>query len=160
MPENTHTTTSTSNVWHNTSTHTSISQSSRDNPTHAETSSQSQPQMTTPDNITISTQNCGGMRGEYHRRYGPKTSVLRKILTNRRTDFLVLTETRAEDSKKRNIRLKWGLQASISSLCPEAKAGVIVYATDEHKLIEDSVKNGSTPGHLCMAVYEKNKKSS
>jgi len=159
MPEITHTTTSTSDVWHNISTHTSTSQGSQDNLIRADkTASPNRSQEKSPDNITISTQNCGGMRGEYHRRYGPKTSVLRKLLANRRTDFLVLTETRAEDTKKQNIRLKWGLQASISSLCPEAKAGVIVYATDEHKLIEDSVKYGSAPGHLCMAVYEKNKK--
>ena len=110
------------------------------------------------DTITISTQNCGGMRGEYHRKHGPKISTLRKLLSIKNTDFLVLTEVRAEEHKKKNIRLKWGLQESISSLHLEAKAGVILYSNGGHQLIEDSTRFGSIPGHLCMGVYEKDRK--
>ncbi len=110
------------------------------------------------DTITISTQNCGGMRGEYHRRHGPKISTLRKLLSNRNTDFLVLTEVRAEEHKRKNIRLKWGLQESISSLHLEAKAGVMLYSNGGYQLIEDSTRFGSIPGHLCMGVYEKLRK--
>ncbi len=36
--------------------------------------------------LTVATQNCGGARGEFHRRQGPKLAMIRK-LTKRNTDF-------------------------------------------------------------------------
>jgi len=151
---------------HNTTTvNTSTSPHSVSHHSHSSASSTSETQSrrmqaeeNTTDTITISTQNCGGMRGEYHRRHGPKISTLRKLLSTKNTDFLVLTEVRAEEHKRKNIRLKWGLQESISSLHLEAKAGVILYSNGGHQLLEDSMRFGSIPGHLCMGVYEKHRK--
>jgi hypothetical protein len=44
--------------------------------------------------MSIATQNCGGMRGEFHAKHGRKLSMLRKLITPH-LDFLILTETKA-----------------------------------------------------------------
>ena len=55
--------------------------------------------------ITIATQNCGGIRGEFHKKHGPKISTI-KALLQQKTDFLILTETRVDQSAYKNVKLK------------------------------------------------------
>ncbi len=101
----------------------------------------------------MATQNCGGARGEFHRRQGPKLSMIRK-LTRRNTDFLILTETRAAPCAFKKVKIKCGLIPSQHSLQEAARAGVIIYSRPDHKIIEDSLRTGATAGHLAAAVYE------
>ena len=103
--------------------------------------------------ITIATQNCGGIRGEYHKKHGPKISTI-KALLQQKTDFLILTETRVDQSAYKNVKLKWGLKATQFSLHQTARAGVIVYSREIHKIIPESIRTGTIAGHMCLAVYE------
>ncbi len=103
--------------------------------------------------ITIATQNCGGIRGEYHKKHGPKISTI-KALLQQKTDFLILTETRVDQSAYKNVKLKWGLKATQFSLHQTARAGVIVYSREIHKIIPESIRTGIIAGHMCLAVYE------
>ncbi len=48
--------------------------------------------------INIVVQNVGGFRGECRMGSGPKTAILRQIVT-RQTDFLILTETKTKKSQ-------------------------------------------------------------
>jgi len=104
--------------------------------------------------ITIATQNCGGIRGEYHKKHGPKISTIKALLQQQKTDFLILTETRVDQSVYRNVKLKWGLKATQCSLQQTARAGVIVYSREIHKIIPESTRVGTIAGHMCLAVYE------
>lgn len=103
--------------------------------------------------LTISTQNVGGMRGEFHSRYGPKTSMLRKLI-NQNTDFFIMTEVRAPPQLVNKVKMRKHLQPLQSSLHEEARAGVIVYSHRDHKIIPESQRVSMLPGHFTMAVYE------
>ena len=103
--------------------------------------------------ITIATQNVGGMRSEIQLRQGKKHALLRKLI-KKDTDFVVLTEARADSRAAAHMRVKWGLKPSHFSLHPEAHGGVIVLSKPEHKVIDGSRREATTPGHMAAAVYE------
>ena len=105
-----------------------------------------------PPNFNISTQNVGGMRGEYQKKHGPKFGILRQFIP-KDTDFCVLTEVRCDISTVRNSKIKWGLVPSLYSVHQQARGGVIVYSHPKYKLIEHSARYSTTPGHAAMGVY-------
>jgi exonuclease III len=103
--------------------------------------------------INIATQNIGGLKSESERGSGPKISTLR-ALAREKLDFFVLTETRVDVRAVKKIKLKRNLQATMHSLHPRPRGGVIVFSKREHKLIPDSVRTSQSPGHFAVGVYE------
>ncbi len=95
----------------------------------------------------------GGLKSESERGSGPKISILR-TLVREKLDFLVLTETRVDVRAVKKIKLKRNLQATMHSLHPRPRGGVIVFSKREHKLIPDSVRTSQSPGHFVVGVYE------
>jgi exonuclease III len=93
------------------------------------------------------------LKSESERGSGPKISTLR-VLTRTKIDFLVLTETRVDVRAVRKIKLKRNLHATMQSLHPRPRGGVIVFSKKEHKLIPDSVRTSQSPGHFAVGVYE------
>ena len=93
------------------------------------------------------------MRGEFHGRIsGPKKAAIRKLITTD-TDFLFLTETRVHVSDVKKFKIK-GMAATHYSLQALAGKGVIIYSKHEHKIMEGSLRESQTPGHIAAAVYE------
>ena len=105
--------------------------------------------------LTVSTQNVGGMRGEYQRTRGPKTSMLH-TLTSSRTDFLILTETRADVRALPQHKIRGGLVPTLHSLQQEARGGVVIYSKTDHTLLDNSSRESTTPGHFIAGVYQVN----
>ena len=93
-----------------------------------------------------------GIRGEIQGASGPKLAMVRR-LTQRNTDFLVLTEVKADPRAARRIRMKHGLSVSHSSLNQQPRGGVIIISKREHKIIEESKRESIIPGHYATAVY-------
>ncbi len=85
--------------------------------------------------MRISTQNVGGMRREFSRAQGPKIALLKRLL-GWNTDFLVLTEVKANVNHVLKTNLQRRLTPSMHSLHENARRGVIVYSDKKHKLIE------------------------
>jgi exonuclease III len=102
--------------------------------------------------MRIATQNVGGMRGEFQRRQGPKLALIRKLV-RKETDFLILTEVRANIEHVNRTRIKRNLLPTIHSFHNEAQKGVVVYSKAEHKIIEGSQREASVPGHIAAAAY-------
>jgi exonuclease III len=92
------------------------------------------------------------MRGEFLRRQGQKIALIRTLITPH-TDALILTETRASITTVSKLKLKYGMTPEHYSLNEGAKAGVIIYTKMEHKIIPESKREGSIPGHMAAAVY-------
>jgi exonuclease III len=103
--------------------------------------------------MRISTQNVGGMRGEFQRRQGPKLAIVRKLV-KANTDFLVLTEVRANIEHVQRTRIKRRLLPTVHSFHDEAQKGVVVYSNSKHRLIEGSQREASVPGHIAAAAYD------
>jgi hypothetical protein len=82
--------------------------------------------------IAISTQNVGGMRGEFQLKRGPKISMIRKLVTPY-TDFLILTEIRADQRAIMNTRIKYGICPSHFSASQHPRGGVLICANQKHK---------------------------
>jgi exonuclease III len=95
----------------------------------------------------------GGLKSESERGSGPKISTLR-ALAREKLDFFVLTETRVDVRAVKKIKLKRNLHATMHSLHPRPRGGVIVFSKKEHKLIPDSVRTSQSPGHFAVGVYE------
>ena len=102
--------------------------------------------------LTIVTQNCQGARGEFRRGGGPKLAMIRSLIT-KNTDVVALTETRATEQSLLKTKLKWGLQPSHYSVDPNARAGVVIYAKKDHKVMPNSKRTATVDGHLAAAVY-------
>jgi len=75
-------------------------------------------------------------------------------LVNQKTDFLILTETRTTAKALHKVKLKWGLKPTLYSLDDAPRGGVVIYSSPRHKLIPESRRLGTIPGHLAAAVYE------
>ena len=105
--------------------------------------------------MRISTQNVAGMRREFSRGNGPKTALLRNLI-GWNTDFLILTEVKANFDHVRTKKLHKQLEPSMHSLHENARRGVIIFSNKKHKLIEGSQREATRPGHIAAAVYEVN----
>ena len=105
--------------------------------------------------MRISTQNVGGMRREFSRGHGPKIALLKNLL-GWNTDFLVLTEVKANIDHVLKTKLHRQLTPSMHSLHENARRGVIIFSDKKHKLIEGSQRETTLPGHVAAAVYEVN----
>jgi len=93
------------------------------------------------------------LKTESERGSGPKLSILR-TLARKKLDFFILTETRVDVRAVKKIKLKRNLHATMHSLHPRPRGGVIVFSKKEHKLIPDSVRVSNAPGHFAAGVYE------
>ncbi len=93
----------------------------------------------------------GGLKSESERGSGPKISTLR-ALAKEKLDFFVLTETRVDVRAVKKIKLKRNLHATMHSLHPRSRGGVMVFSKKEHKLIPDSVRTSQSPGHFAVGV--------
>jgi len=102
--------------------------------------------------ITIGTQNVNGMRSEFQIRRGKKHSLLR-ALVHRQTDFLVLTEVKADPRCIQNAHIKWGLRPALHSLHQDPHGGVVVFSKPKHKLIEGSQREADRAGHIAAGVF-------
>ena len=105
--------------------------------------------------MRISTQNVGGMRREFSWAQGPKIALLKHLL-GWNTDFLILTEVKANVNHVLKTNLHRRLTPSMHSLHENARRGVIVYSDKKHKIIEGSQREATIPGHIAAAVYEVN----
>ena len=105
--------------------------------------------------MRISTQNVGGMRREFSRAQGPKIALLRRLI-GWNTDFLILTEVKANVDHVLKTNLHRRLAPSMLSLHENARRGVIVYSDKNHKIIEGSQREATIPGHIAAAVFEVN----
>ena len=76
-----------------------------------------------------------GIRGEIQGASGPKLAMVRR-LTQRNTDFLIITETKADPRAARRIRMRHNLAVSHFSLNQQPRGGVIIISKREHKIIE------------------------
>jgi len=104
--------------------------------------------------LKIATQNVGGMRGEIRKRGGEKYALLRRLV-HRDTDFVVLTEVKADRQLALKARsIKWGLRPTLFSLHNDAHGGVLIFSKPEHRLIEGSIREANTAGHIAAAVYD------
>jgi hypothetical protein len=142
--------TSTSSSPTTISTHNSTLASNFEEEAQHDHSERGQDDIITLPHITVATQNCSGMRGEFEKGQGPKIAMLRALITNQ--DFVVLTETRASRKTMLKLRLKQGLKATHVSLDNQPRAGVIIYSKDKHTLIPDSTREGTEKGHIAAAV--------
>ncbi len=108
------------------------------------------PHHLSPTHITIATQNVGGMRGEFQLKRGPKLAMIRK-LTSPSTDFLILTEIRADQRAILNTKIKYNLKPShfSASQCP--RGGVLICANQTHTKMEGRERQSETPGHIQWA---------
>jgi len=75
-------------------------------------------------------------------------------LIRKETDFVVLTEVRADRRAAAGARIKWGLKVSHSSLHDDPHGGVVILSKPEHKPIPGSFREATTPGHVAAAVYD------
>lgn len=103
-------------------------------------------------NMRVSTQNVGGMRGEFRQGHGMKMATLR-TLVDRQTDFLIITEVKARRQDIGKWKIKRDLEVTAHSLDAEARKGVVVYSNKAHALVEGSLREGRQPGHIAAAVY-------
>jgi len=104
--------------------------------------------------LRVLTQNVTGMRNEICNKTGPKKSTLKK-LTPADTDFLILTETKVTPQKAEISRMKWGLLPMLYTTQNAPKAGVIVYANKDFKLITESRRESSQKGHFVLGLFTK-----
>ena len=79
--------------------------------------------------------------------------MIRKLITPM-TDFLVLTEIRADQRAIKNTKLKYNLRPSHFSASQHPRGGVLICANQQHKKMEGSERQSTTPGHIAAAVYE------
>jgi exonuclease III len=93
------------------------------------------------------------MRGEFQLKKGPKISMIRKLVTPH-TDFLILTEIRADQRAIMNTKIKYGIRPSHFSTSQHPRGGVLICANQNHKKMAGSERQSTTPGHIAAAVYE------
>ena len=79
--------------------------------------------------------------------------MIRKLITPA-TDFLILTEIRADQRAIMNTKLRFDLQPSHFSTNQHPRGGVLICAKKYHKKIPGSERQSTTPGHIAAAVYE------
>ena len=103
-------------------------------------------------NINIVVQNVGGFRGECRMGSGPKSAILRQIVT-RQTDFLILTETKTKKSQIFQNKNCFQIKPKLATSQEGVKLGVAIYANDKYTLIKDSVHESNIPGHYIVAVF-------
>jgi len=106
-----------------------------------------------PPPINISTQNVGGMRGEFQAKSGPKLATIRTLITPS-TDFLVLTETRADHRAILNTKMRFDIRPSHYTASVQPRAGVVICAREIHRKLDGSERQSQIPGHIAGAVYE------
>ena len=79
------------------------------------------------------------MRGVFQLKKGPKLSMIRKLITPA-TDFLILTEIRADQRAIMNTKLRFDLQPSHFSTNQHPRGGVLICAKKYHKKIPGMVQ--------------------
>ncbi len=79
--------------------------------------------------------------------------MIKKLITSA-TDFLILTEIRADHRAIMNTKLKFNLQPSHFSVSQPPRRGVLICANRNHKKMEGSERQSVTPGHIAAEVYE------
>jgi len=105
-----------------------------------------------PPQITISTQNVGGMRGEFQSKHGPKFGIIRR-LAKRQLDFCVLTEVRCQEGNIKKAKIHRNMKPSLFSVSPDPRGGVVIFSNKEYELINHSVRRSAIPGHFAIGVY-------
>jgi exonuclease III len=105
-----------------------------------------------PPSISISTQNVGGMRGEYQRGFGPKFGIIRR-LAKRNLCFCILTEVRCDPGNIKKSRITKNMKPALHSVSQDPRGGVVVYSHPDYELLNHSVRKSRTPGHYAMGVY-------
>jgi len=101
----------------------------------------------------VKAQNVGGIRTEASKRTrGIKFSVLKK-LENNKTDFFILSETKAQDYNLQNRKINKLIPTLLTSQ-NIAAGGVAIFSHAQHKLISNSKRESQTKGHYVMGVYE------
>jgi len=93
------------------------------------------------------------MRGEFQLKRGPKLAMIRKLISPS-TDFLILTEIRADQRAILNTKIKYNLKPSHFSASQRPRGGVLICANQTHTKMEGSERQSETPGHIAAAVYE------
>ncbi len=79
--------------------------------------------------------------------------MIRKLISPS-TDFLILTEIRADQRAILNTKIKYDLKPSHFSASQRLRGGVLICANQTHKKMEGSKRQSETPGHIAAAVYE------
>ena len=92
--------------------------------------------------MRIATQNVGGMRGEFAQRHGYKIALLRTLI-HKDTDFLVLTEAKANAHHIHTFHLKRNLRPTVFSLSADPRGGVILYSHTAHTLVDGSQRESN-----------------
>ncbi len=77
--------------------------------------------------------------------------MIKKLITSA-TDFLILTEIRADHRAIMNTKLKFNLQPSHFSVSQPPRG--LICANRNHKKMEGRERQSVTPGHIAAAVYE------
>ncbi len=83
----------------------------------------------------------------------PSPSAPRRLVTPY-TDFLVLTEIRADQRAIMNTKIKYGIYSSHFSASQRPRGGVLICANLKHKKMAGSERQSTTPGNIAAAVYE------
>jgi hypothetical protein len=91
-----------------------------------------------PSTITTSTQNVGGMGGEFQRKHGPKFGILRR-LAKCNVDFSVLTEVQCDQGNIKKVKLYEQMRPMLYSFFSWANGGAIVFSNPAYELINHSV---------------------
>jgi hypothetical protein len=91
-----------------------------------------------PPSLSISTQNVGGMRGEFQRGHGPKFGIIRQ-LARRSLSFCVLTEVRHDPGNIKKSRIAKDMKPALYSVSQDPRGGVIVYSHPDYELLNHSV---------------------
>jgi len=82
-----------------------------------------------------------------------------RTLINPRTDFLILTETKAIKNhvEKCKFKIKGATVALIPTMCTDAigaSGGVGVFSSNRHELLENSMRESLRLGHYVVGVYK------
>jgi exonuclease III len=102
--------------------------------------------------LSFSTQNVGGMSGEFQRGHGPKFGIVRR-LARRNLNFCVLTEVRCDPGNIKKSRIAKDMTPALYSVSQDPRGGVIVYSHPDYELLNHSVRRSRTPGHYAIGVY-------
>jgi len=95
----------------------------------------------------------GGIRTEASKKTrGTKFSILKK-LANSKTDFFILSETKAQDYNLQTRKINKLLPTLLTSQ-NTASGGVAIFSHAQHKLLPNSKRESQTKGHYVMGVYE------
>ena len=96
-----------------------------------------------------------GMRGEFQKQSGKKLAFLNKIVS-KRTDFLILTETKTHHSSLQNRKINKVLTPILYTTQQDSRGGVAIFSNSNWQLLEGSLRESSIKGHYIMGVMQNN----